>query len=268
VTYKGGDQMAEVNIADLHLGKLCWHGDTGNDFDYKIARELFYRIVREICEELQTKKLEYITFVWSNDFFNSDNNEQETTRGTPQDTDSRWPKMFNVGCEMLVTAIDMFSGIAPVRTFYTASNHDELTGYAALQYVAAWFRNDESVTVDIDARSRKYYLYGNTLIGYTHGEKEKQQKGTYEKASFLAAVMPVEARELWAKARFCEMHTAHLHSEHSTEEINGVIVRRISSPTATDTWHYQSGYVGAVRKAQTFIYDKERGLVQIINTPV
>ncbi len=64
------------------------------------------------------------------------------------------------------------------------------------------------------------------------------------------------------------MHAAHLHSEHAINEANGVIVRRIASPTAADTWHYESGYVGAVRKAQTFIYDKERGLLQTINTPV
>ncbi|NLM09053.1 MAG: hypothetical protein GX215_09020 [Clostridiales Family XIII bacterium] len=73
---------------------------------------------------------------------------------------------------------------------------------------------------------------------------------------------------MWAKAKYHEIHAAHLHSEQMIEEINGVIVRRISSPTATDTYHYESAYIGAVRKAQTFIYDKERGLVHTINTPV
>lgn len=52
------------------------------------------------------------------------------------------------------------------------------------------------------------------------------------------------------------------------QEISGVIVRRISSPTALDTWNTTHGYMGAVRKAQTFLYDKGRGLVQTINTPV
>ncbi len=52
------------------------------------------------------------------------------------------------------------------------------------------------------------------------------------------------------------------------QEINGVIVRRISSPTAADTYHTERGYLGNVRKAQVFIYDKERGLKQVINIPV
>jgi len=80
--------------------------------------------------------------------------------------------------------------------------------------------------------------------------------------------MPIEAKKLWGQAQFYEMHAAHLHSEQMIQEINGVIVRRISSPTALDTYHTTYGYMGAVRKAQTFVYDKERGLMHIINTPV
>lgn len=38
--------------------------------------------------------------------------------------------------------------------------------------------------------------------------------------------------------------------------------------TATDTWHYQNAFVGAVRKAQTFVYDRDYGLIHTINTPV
>lgn len=262
-----GTLMAEVNIADLHLGKLCWHGDTPENYDYKIARDIFYRIIGEIAEELRGRPIEKILFVWANDFFNSDNEQKTTTAGTPQDTDIRNKKMFNVGWEMLIRAIETLVDIAPVKTFYTPSNHDELTAYHALGVVGAWFRHDRRVTADMDAYPRKYELYGNTLIGHTHGDKAND-KGSKEKASRLASLMPLEASHLWGQSKYREMHAAHLHSEQMIAEINGVIVRRIASPTALDTWHTSSGYVGAVRKAQTFLYDKERGLVQIINTPV
>jgi hypothetical protein len=262
-----GDMMAEVSIVDLHLAKLCWHGDTPENYDYKIARDTFYRIVGEIAAELRGKPIEHITFVWCDDYFNSDNEQKTTTAGTPQDTDIRATKMFNVGVEMLVRGIETLSEIAPVKTFYTPSNHDTLTGYHALKYLEAWFRQDPNVDINTDAYPRKYQLYGNTLIGYCHGDKENS-KGSKEKASRLASLMPIEASHLWGQAKYREMHTAHLHSEHMIQEINGVIVRRISSPTALDTWHTQSGYMGAVRKAQVFLYDKERGLIHTINTPV
>lgn len=262
-----GNMLAEVNISDLHLGKLCWKGNTPENYDYKIARELYYRLIAEIAEELKDKPIDHIVFVWADDFFNSDNESQTTTGGTPQDTDIRHTKLYNIGVEMLVRGIETLSQIAKVETFYTPSNHDQDTGHYALKYLEAWFRQDPNVKVDDSVYPRKYKLYGKTLIGYCHGAKENSN-GNKEKASRLASLMPLEAPELWGKSLFREMHTKHLHSEQMICEINGVIVRRISSPTALDTWHIESGYLGAARKAQTFLYDKERGLMQVINTPV
>lgn len=264
---KDGELTAEINIADLHLGKLCWHGDTGINYDHKIAKRIFLDIINELCFKLKDRDIKKILFVWTNDFFNSDNEAQTTTAGTPQDTDIRAKKLFNIGVELLVTSIDLLSDIAPVETFYTPSNHDEETSYSAIKYLEAWFRQNKNITIDTNAKPRKYMLIGNTLVGFTHGSKENSN-GNKEKASRLASVMPIEASELWAKAKFREMHTAHLHSEHMIAEINGVIVRRISAPTATDTWHCEHGFIGAVRKAQTFIYDDERGILEVIHTPV
>ncbi len=267
IAKRTGNLMAEVNISDLHLGKLCWRGNTPENYDYKIARDLFYKLITEIAEELKGKPLEYITFVWADDFFNSDNEEQTTTGGTPQDTDVRQTKLFNIGTEMLVRGIEILGSIAPVKTFYTPSNHDERTGHCAVKYLEAWYRQDQNITIDTSVYPRRYMAYGNSLIGFCHGDKENST-GSKEKASRLASLMPIEARELWGNAKYCEMHVKHLHSEQMIQEINGVIVRRISSPTASDSWHTNAAYLGAVRKAQTFIYDKDRGLVQIINTPV
>lgn len=259
--------MAEVNIADLHLGKLCWHGDTPDNYDYKIARDMYYSIIKEVCKELKGRPIEYITFVWTNDFFNSDNEQKTTTGGTPQETDIREKKLYNVGCEMLVNGTSMLLGVAPVKTFYTPSNHDEQSSYHALKHLEAYYHDNPRLEINSDAYPRKYQLYGNTLIGYCHGQKENS-RATKEKASRLASLMPLEAKELWGQAKYYEMHAAHLHSEQMIQEINGVIVRRIASPTAADTWHTSGGWMGAVRKAQAFIYDREQGLKYTINIPV
>lgn len=257
-----GKVMAEVNICDLHLGKLCWAGETPENFDHKIARDMYYQLIAEIVEELKPLPIDYITFIWTHDFFNSDNESQATTGGTPQDTDARVKKLFAVGLEMLETGIETILNEVkrPIKTFYVRSNHDEMTSYFAMLTLEAYFRQEPNVEILTNAYPRKYQLYGNTLIGYCHGDKEKGQR--------LASLMPIEAAELWSKSKWREMHTAHLHSEHAIQELNGVIVRRVSSPTATDQWHTDSGYVGSVRKAQTFIYDKEWGLINTINTPV
>jgi hypothetical protein len=262
-----GRMMAEVNIADLHLGKLCWHGDTGNDYDYKIARDTWNKAIASIYSELKGMPIEQILFVATNDFWNSDNPEKETTAGTPQDTDVRWQKLYKVGLTMLTDAAGYMMDVAQTEALYTASNHDLQTMFHAMCHLEGFFKNDtDRLKVDSDAIARKYRLYGSTLLGYSHGDTERKQKGSVLGA--LAALPSVEARELWGRSKRCEVHAAHLHSEQAIEEVNGVIVRRISGLTATDTWHYQSAFVGAVRKAQTFIYDKDYGLIHTINTPV
>jgi len=51
-----------------------------------------------------------------------------------------------------------------------------------------------------------------------------------------------------------------LGDKHHEEamEVGGVKIRRISSLTALDAWHAEKGYQ-AVRMAQAFIWDKEKG---------
>lgn len=260
--------LAEVNIADLHLGKMCWHGISEGNYDHKIAREMFYGIVDDICEELSERNIEKILFVWSNDYFNADTIDNKTTAGTPQDVDSRFEKLFDVGVSLLVHAIKQFVKIAPVETFYTPSNHDKMASFYAIRLVEAYFRNHANVTVHKSVKRRFYYSYGNSLIGFCHGDQEGRASRTKQRASRLASLMPIEAREQWGKAVYREMHTAHLHSEQMIQEINGVIVRRVSTPTENDSWHVESAFVGQVRKAQTFLWDKEHGLKCIINTPI
>jgi len=267
IPHDPGNEIAEVNIADLHLGKLCWQGDTGENYDHKIARDNFRKIISDIYSRLRGRKLDCILFVWTNDFFNSDTINKTTSNDTPQDTDVRWQKLYKVGCEILIEAIETFRMIAPVRTFYTASNHDKMASYYAISFLSAWYRNCSDVEIDTDAYPRKYIEYGVNLIGFAHGDTERG-KGTKDKASKLASVMPNEAPQQWGRTKIREMHSAHLHSEQMIQEINGVIVRRISSPTYLDTYHIEGGYVGAQRKAMIFIWDKTKGNTEIFNSYV
>lgn len=263
---QNGSLIAEVNIADLHMGRLCWRGDTGGNFDFKIARNIYEHIISDIYHELKHYDLEYIAFPVGNDLVNSDTPNKTTTAGTPQDTDLRWQKLIDVVTEMMITGIDALKEIAPLKAFYVASNHDKVTTYGIVNAIQCWYRNDPRVQVDKSPIARKYMDHGCTLVGYSHGSEEKPMNGTKYTPSRLAALMPIEAREQWGKAKFYEIHAAHLHTEKAVDEINGVLFRRVSSPTAPDTWTFESGFIGNVRKAQTFLYDKQRGMNHIINT--
>lgn len=257
--YNVNGKMLELNLADLHVGKLAWVGESGENYDHKIAKKRFNYIIDDVITRTQHYKFEKILFVFSNDFFHFDTIETTTTRGTRQDSDVRWQKLFKIGIEMLVEGINKLSTIAPVETFYVGANHDKMTSYYAICYLYAWFKDNKYVTVNTEPKSRKYVEFGKNLIGFCHGEINPKR---------LSGLMAIEAKEAWGRTDFHEMHSAHFHSEKAIFEENGLIVRFVSSPTSTDAWHYENGFVGAIKKAQSFIWDREFGLTDILNTPI
>ncbi len=252
--------MLEVPIVDLHLGKLAWSPETGENYDYKIARQRYHTVVDDVVMRAKERPISKIIFPISNDFFHFDTIAQTTTAGTAQDSDMRWPKLYSVGVEMFIKSIDQFREIAPVEVLLIPGNHDRMTGYYAILHLSAWYRNNEDVTVHVDPKTRKYFEYGVSLIGFGHGDKEKGR---------IWGLMAVEAPKAWGRAKYREWHLAHEHSE-TTKELagHGVILRRLSSLTGTDVWHYDMGYIGAVPKQQTFLWDKEKGLYEVWHTVI
>ena len=257
---QNGSYLLELPIMDFHLGKLSWSGETGKeDYDLKIAEKLWRKTMDDlIFKSLAFGNVEKIIFPVGQDFFHFDTPRTTTTAGTQMDSDTRWEKMFVKGIELLVWAIERLRKIAPVEVLWIPGNHDQMLSYAATVGLSQRYSSIESVTVDLSATPRKYRLFGKNLIGYSHGEKEGKR---------LEGLMQVEAPELWGKSIFREFHMGHLHTE-LTKTNNGIIFRRISAITATDSWHVENGFIGSVRQAQAFIWDKELGLQAILNSNV
>lgn len=246
-----GENIAILSIADLHLGKLAWGVETGENYDHKIAAARYNYIVDAAVSLLKDMNVERIIFFWSQDFFQYDTVDVTTTAGTRQDSDVRWAKLFNLGCKLLIEGIEKLASIAPVSTFYTRSNHDEQSSYYATSVLWAYFRNTPDITVDRSPLSRKYVQYGVNLFGFGHGDKEGKR---------IEGLMQVEAPKEWGDTWFREFFLGHFHSLRQYEA-NGIVFRYLQSPTGTDAWHAQSGYIGAGKCAQLFVRNKKTGPV-------
>lgn len=246
--------MLEVPIFDLHFGKLSFSEDVAEHYNYNLARERFNFIIDDVISSLNGVNISKIIFPVGSDFFHIDNYQNTTTAGTKQDSDLSPQLIFNYGVELLIDGISKLSEIAPVEVFCVNGNHDFLTSYHAICTLWAYFNNNDNVNVSKDTSPRKYVEFGNCLIGFCHGDKEKDR---------LSGIMQIEQREAWGRTLYHEFHSGHLHSEQ-TKEINGVIIRNLSSVTGTDAWHHNSGYVGSQKKCQSFLWDKETGLKNII----
>lgn len=253
VKYKvEGSKMLVAPIMDLHLAKQAWADETGEDnYDLKIAVELYKKTVLDILQKSARTQLpmERIIYPIGQDFFHVDDKEGRTTSGTYVDVDGRWQKMYQAGVELLVWTVEQLRAVAPVECMYVPGNHDDMLSYCATEHVAAWYRDIEGVQVDLSPQSRKYIRYGRNLIGFSHGKKEKKR---------IHHLMQIERPEDWGETIFREWYLGDEHHEES-EEVGGVIIRRISAITATDAWHAELGFKGAIRKAQAFIWDKELG---------
>ena len=257
--YKKDGKLLEINIADLHLGKLGIKSTCGSAYNIEIAKKRLYSVINDIVNKTSTYQFEKILFVYSNDFFNYDTTTYTTTSGTQQSYDTVWQELFLEGCNILTNIIEELAKIAPVETFYIGANHDKQTSYYTICYLDAWFRNNKYVTVDTSPLSRKIRTFGDNLIYFCHGDIPKKQLN-----GLLAKEYPVE----WGKSKFREIHAAHLHSEQAIIEDCGCICRFLPSVTGIDQWHYENGYTGTVVKTQSFVWDKKFGLECILNSTI
>jgi hypothetical protein len=244
--------LLEIDLFDAHFGKLAWEPETGNDYDLKIAERLYLTAVEELVRKSRGYNIGRILFPFGSDMIHVDGSTNMTTAGTPQSVDGRFTKIVETVFSVKVKATDMLAQIAPVDIVHIPGNHDFTTSWMIGHSLASWYRNSDRVKVDIRPRSRKYYRYGVTLIGLTHGNEENPKS--------LPMLMANECRDKgWAETTHHEWHIGHLHKQKKTETIttdttDGVVTRILGSLSATDAWHFLKGYVGNRRVAEAYLY--------------
>jgi hypothetical protein len=241
--------MLEIAPMDLHLGLRAWARDAGAHYDIKTACNLFMWAVDELCSRTAAFPIEQVLFVLGNDFLHVDTKQSTTTKGTPQDVDAQPLEMFKVGRALLTQAILRMKQVAPVRVLAIPGNHDFLTVLHLAEVIDAQFYGDPDVSVNAGPETRKYHRYGNTLLGFTHGDQVKADK--------LPLLMAQEVPHSWSETRFREWHLGHYHRVR-TEEHNGVRVRVLPSMVAEDAWHSEKGY-SHVRAAEAYLWEKQVG---------
>lgn len=251
--------LLEIAIFDPHFGKLAWGKETGANQDLKSIEKIYHNAVTELITMAKGFPIEKILFPLGQDFFHIDNAQNTTVNGTPLDVDSRYPKIFSVGVMACVRAIDHLMEIAPVDIIWVPGNHDRTTSYHLLRELAAWYKSTSRVNVNVDPSPRKYYHYGKTLIGYTHGNEER--------LTLLPSLMADEMPKEWAQSSYREWHIGHWHRKakftfgNSEDSIGSVTVRVIPSLSGPDAWHHRKGFVKGKRAAEAYLWGRDSGYV-------
>lgn len=250
--------LMEINVPDLHVGRLCHMAETGANYDGEHAIAAFRYVMAGFLEKAATDKVERIVFQVGQDLLHVDNEENTTTAGTRQDTDGRWYKSTRRAINLLVEAVDSMVQIAPVDLVIVPGNHARMQEQFLGEVLRAWYRNEDRVSVHDSPAPRKYLEHGVCLLGYTHGEDVKPKD--------LPLIMATEAPGAWSRTTFRTWSTGHLHQRKSQKwgsvfEDKGVEVRILPSLAANDSWHTAHGFIGNIRAAEASVYDTKRGRI-------
>lgn len=254
---RSNPHMLEISLFDSHFGKFAWGKETGENYDLNIAEDIYFNAVNEIIEKSNKFNVNKILYPIGNDFFHVNNWNNTTARGTPQDVDTRFQKVFNVGCRAIINAIDRCLQVAPVEVIWVPGNHDPETSFYMAKVLEAWYHgSSKDVVVDVGPEERKYIHYGTSLIGFTHGDEEKHAD--------LPNIMAGERPEEWASTKHREWHLGHFHKKKETrfsagDTHTGVPVVVLPSLSGTDKWHYKKGYVKNRRAAVGYLWNYESG---------
>lgn len=249
--------LLELSLFDAHLGKLCWHPETGTDYDLDIAVGDLLGGVEDLLTKVSGFHIDRITIPIGNDFFQADNWLSTTHRGTRVDsTDDRFPKVYRQGYDAIEQIIMRCREIADVEVLWIPGNHDKTTSWYLSEQLRAVHADDPHVRVDNSPRKRKYRLYGITLIGYDHGDSMPIKD--------LPGMFMAEASELLAKSVYRTWRIGHFHASKrmkwwDNETIAGVDVTVLPSLSGTDAWHFENGYVGNMRAAVASLWNRETG---------
>lgn len=254
------DKMILIGISDLHYGLLA-KDNLSEEYNMKIANERFNKILTDVIQRKQDNQdIEKVILLIGNDFLNADNLQGTTSRHmTPQDQETNWYEMITSATEMLIEGIEKLRFFFPkIEVVNVKGNHDEMSMFGIMQTLNAYYKNSLSVIINTDCRFRQYIKYGTSLIGLSHNERIQD----------ITKIMAAESGTDWGECKYKCFLLGHLHDRKEVGDDYGVDIYRLPSVSGASAWTSQQGYCGTNKMSQSFVFDKNKGLIEIMNTIV
>ena len=151
----------------------------------------------------------------------------------------------------LTTVLKSYAGFHIV---HNPSNHDYISGFMLADTIYSWFHNNPNISFDVSNAHRKYFRYGTSLLGFSHGDGAKMPD--------YPLLMANEAKNMWSQTEYRYVYLHHIHHKDINifkkgKDYPGATVEYLRSPSATDSWHHRNGYQHAPKAVEGFIHEKE-----------
>lgn len=248
-------------ITDLHFGGYAWSKTTGGaNWDIGLASETAHAANAYLDAHAPEDATETL-IACLGDLAHYDTPKGTTTGGTQLDLDSRVDLMLAAVSEYLVTTIREEAERRPTTVLLVEGNHDAILSKALRRMLLLVFATHRNVRVIEEYTKRQYHRYGDTLLGFTHGDGNRQR---------MVDVMAAETGRLnlWDGARCRELHLGHVHHESArqkvltgAEALHGTVVRTHLALTPPDQYHADNGWVGGASGMSDWYYHAKGALV-------
>ena len=245
------DVDLEISLSDFHLAKRTVDGD--NSPEERALR--FFNVAHSLIMKVKANyNINKVVLPISNDFFHTDNYQNQTTNGTPQDTIMDYSSEYELGFSMLVDTINMLrQNSKEVIVILVQGNHDKTKSFYLAHALDVFFKNESDVSFVREHSVVKGVTLGNTFIGYHHGNCK------IEDLPLLFATHPNYSSK-FGDAKYREIHTGDKH-HYMAKEVKGVRIQQMPSLSGTDRWHLDNNYVHSIRAGLALVYDAEFGKI-------
>jgi len=241
----------EISISDYHLAKRTI--DRDNDVTTRALRYL--TVAQSLIDKVEAcYNINTIVLPISNDFFHTDNYQNQTTNGTPQDTIMDYSDEYEIGFAILVDTINVLrKHSSTVKVVLVQGNHDRTKSFYLAHALDVFFKDVEDVEFIREHSVVKGLTLGNTFIGWHHGNCK------LEDLPLLFATHPKYSHQ-FGDAVYREVHTGDKH-HYMAKEVKGVRIQQMPSLSGTDRWHLDNNFVHSVRAALALVYDLNLGKI-------
>lgn len=229
------DRMLEITFDDMHWG-IAFFSD-------------YIETLRDTLDYIEQRKYKEINIVIGEDLLHTEDLKGHTSNGTYiGEVDV---KRAYDDCLRFYFAImhDALEHAETVNVIYSMGNHSETLSWTIVQVLKHMF---PQANYDDRFEYRKLITYGNIFIGLTHGDTIPNNLSKV-KELFLEE-NPIE----YAHAKVKEIHIGHLHVEKELGDLNGCLVRRLSTKVPTDKWHKKNGFTMAAKRFMLFEYTTDK----------
>ena len=238
---------------EAHLGKLSNEIETGVNYDHHIVEERVKKVFEECISIQEREKCDKCLLVVGGDFFNSESNSQ-TTNGTPQQNDTRFKKMFNIGLELYTQGlITLRKHFNEIDVKICAGNHSRAMEFFLYIALSCCFKNDDKIHFSEDYKDTQSYVFGDVGLFFNHGDPNQKR---------LIASIPAEFYKEYGETKFRYLFLGHLHKLEQINSENGITVHRVPAICENDSWHYQNRFgIGNIPQHEIIIFDKNYGML-------